>query len=202
MDAIDDDASAAGPARWARIKSLFARALEIRKDERAAFLTRESPDEPGIRAEVESLLSAHEDSAEFLGDIPADWRRAALADPRRLDSRVGAYRIVELIGSGGMGDVYKAVRDDDSYQAEVAIKIMRRDSTTAVAEKRFRTERQILAKLDHRNIARLLDGGATPDGLPYVVMELVAGERIDAYCDSGAPPCAAAWRCFSRSARR
>src|SRR6185503_3826814 len=85
---------------------------------------------------------------------------------------------------GGMGDVYKAVRDDDQYHAEVAIKIMRSDVRNPLAEQRFKTERQILAALDHRNIARLLDGGTTATGLPYVVMELVAGEPIDAYCEA------------------
>jgi tetratricopeptide (TPR) repeat protein len=98
--------------------------------------------------------------------------------------RIGAYRLVERIGAGGMGDVYKAVRDDDVYLAEVAIKIMRADMRSASAERRFKSERQILAALDHRNIARLLDGGTTSRGLPYVVMELVAGEPIDQYCDA------------------
>src|SRR6185312_8969604 len=106
------------------------------------------------------------------------------ATGEHLGERLGAYRIVELIGSGGMGDVFRAVRDDDQYRAEVAIKLMRADVRNPLAEQRFRTERQILAALDHRNIARLLDGGTTPNGLPYVVMELVDGEPIDAYCEA------------------
>ena len=104
--------------------------------------------------------------------------------PRSAGERIGAYRLVEIIGTGGMGDVYKAVRDDDQYRAEVAIKLMRADMRNPLSEQRFRNERQILAALDHRNIARLLDGGTTPQGLPYVVMELVAGEPIDRYCDA------------------
>jgi serine/threonine protein kinase len=89
-----------------------------------------------------------------------------------------------VLGRGGMGDVLRAVRDDDQYRAEVAIKVMRADVRNARAEQRFRTERQILASLDHRNIARLLDGGTTATGLPYVVMELVNGEPIDRHCES------------------
>ena len=106
-----------------------------------------------------------------------------------------------MLGTGGMGDVFKAVRDDDQYRAEVAIKLMRADVRSALAEQRFRTERQILAGLDHRNIARLLDGGTTPSGLPYVVMELVDGEPIDRYCDDAqARACANACSSSCRSA--
>ena len=100
-----------------------------------------------------------------------------------IGERIGPYRLVEIMGSGGMGDVYKAVRDDDQYRAEVAIKLMRADVRNPHAERRFKSERQILAALDHRNIARLLDGGATPRGLPYVVMELISGVPIDRYCE-------------------
>ena len=91
-----------------------------------------------------------------------------------------------MLGTGGMGDVFKAVRDDDQYRAEVAIKLMRADVSGKLAEQRFKTERQILAGLDHRNIARLLDGGTTAGGSPYVVMELVSGEPIDKFCDARA----------------
>ena len=111
-------------------------------------------------------------------DPQSGWRDPAVAE------RIGAYRLVRLLGTGGMGDVYEAVRDDDQYHARVAIKLMRGDVRNPLVEQRFRTERQILARLDHRNIARLLDGGTTAAGLPYVVMELVVGEPIDRYCDS------------------
>jgi eukaryotic-like serine/threonine-protein kinase len=97
--------------------------------------------------------------------------------------RFGAYRLVERIGSGGMGDVYRALRDDDQYRASVAVKIMRADARHPFVEQRFKAERQILAQLEHRNIARLIDGG-TAQGLPYVVMELVEGEPIDRYCET------------------
>jgi len=100
------------------------------------------------------------------------------------NKRIAAYRLIDIIGTGGMGDVYKAVRDDDQYHAEVAIKLMRADVRSPLSERRFKSERQILAGLDHRNIARLLDGGTTEAGLPYVVMELVRGEPIDRHCDA------------------
>ena len=148
----------------------------------------EAAGDPELLAEVQSLLDAHEKPGAFLDEINADFRSQALAASSptrsRMGERIGAYRIVGVLGTGGMGDVFKAVRDDDQYQAEVAIKLMRADVRTHLTEQRFRTERQILAGLDHRNIARLLDGGTTENGAPYVVMELVSGEPIDAYCDA------------------
>jgi serine/threonine protein kinase len=172
------------PERWARIKSIFSRALELPVADRPAFLANEAADDPALVGEVESLLRSHEQPGDFLDAIPMDMRADAFSAGGQVGLRVGAYRTVELIGSGGMGDVYRAVRDDDLYRAEVAIKLMRRDMAFPFAEKRFRIERQILAQLEHRNIARLLDGGTTEDGLPYVVMELIAGEPIDEYCNS------------------
>ena len=87
------------------------------------------------------------------------------------DTRVGAYRLVREIGQGGMGAVFLAVRDDDAFHKRVALKVLKRGMDTEAIVRRFRTERQILAGLDHPNIARLLDGGTTSDGLPYLVME-------------------------------
>ena len=97
--------------------------------------------------------------------------------------RIGAYRTVREIGRGGMGAVYLALRDDEAFQKQVAIKVIRRGMDMDFLIRRFRTERQILANLDHPNIARLLDGGTTDDGLPYVVMEYVEGQPIHRYCD-------------------
>ena len=113
------------------------------------------------------------------------WR-ANLEPGRSLVGRsIGPYRIVEEIGAGGMGEVYRAVRADDQYQKQVAIKVVRRGFDTESGLRRFRAERQILASLDHANIARLLDSGSTEDGLPYVVMELVEGQPIDEYWEIG-----------------
>jgi non-specific serine/threonine protein kinase/serine/threonine-protein kinase len=105
-------------------------------------------------------------------------------DRRHIGARIGAYRITDVLGTGGMGDVFRAVRDDAQYEAAVAIKLMRAEVRTQHNEQRFRNERQILAQLDHRNIARLLDGGTTSDGAPYVVMELVEGQAIDGWCEA------------------
>lgn len=101
----------------------------------------------------------------------------------RIGSRLGPYRLIELIGRGGMGEVYQAERADDHYRSRVAIKLVRVDHDASRVAWRFRSERQILAQLEHPNIARLIDGGATDDGVPYLVMELIAGQAIDVYCE-------------------
>lgn len=101
----------------------------------------------------------------------------------RIGSRLGAYKLIELIGRGGMGEVYQAERADDHYHSRVAIKLVRVDHDASQVAWRFRSERQILAALEHPNIGRLIDGGATEEGVPYLVMELVAGQPIDVYCE-------------------
>lgn len=101
----------------------------------------------------------------------------------RIGSRLGPYRLIELIGRGGMGEVYQAERADDHYRSRVAIKLVRVDHDASRVAWRFRSERQILAQLEHPNIARLIDGGATEEGVPYLVMELIAGQPIDVYCE-------------------
>ncbi|HKR34787.1 MAG TPA: serine/threonine-protein kinase [Steroidobacteraceae bacterium] len=105
------------------------------------------------------------------------------ADGSLEGQRLGPYRIVRKLGSGGMGDVYLAERADDEYQQQVAIKLVRSGVFSRQVQGRLRMERQILATLQHPNIARLLDGGRAPDGTPYLVMEYIDGEPIDAYCD-------------------
>src|SRR5207244_9812823 len=97
-------------------------------------------------------------------------------------SRIGPYRATAAVGRGGMGVVYRAVRDDDQFQKQVAIKVVKRGMDTEMILNRFKLERQILARLEHPNIARLLDGGATESGAPYLVMEFVEGEPLVEYC--------------------
>jgi tetratricopeptide (TPR) repeat protein len=173
---------------WDTVKALFSAALELPRDDRAAFLTLESGGDPALIAEVQSLLDSHEQPGAFLDTVTHEFRSQAFASPSsapsRIGERIGAYRIVGVLGTGGMGDVFKAIRDDEQYHSEVAIKLMRADVRSSLTEQRFRIERQILAGLDHRNIARLLDGGTSEGGMPYVVMELVMGQPIDAWCDA------------------
>jgi serine/threonine protein kinase len=111
--------------------------------------------------------------------------------------RVGPYRLVEQIGLGGMGEVYRGCRDDE-YHQQVAIKLVRAGGDSPFVLERFRTERQLLASFDHPNIARLFDGGTTSDGVPYFVMELIEGQSITEYCDRRALPVADRLKMFTR----
>lgn len=171
--------------RWQRVKDLFAAALEKDAAERDAFLDAACATEPELRAEVDSLLAAHDTTDDFI-ERPAAHRALDLEPetppPSWIGRRVGDYRIVEEVGRGGMSEVYKGVRDDDEYQKEVAIKVLRQGYSTKSLLKRFKVETQILASLDHPNIARLLDAGSTEEGLPYLVMEHIQGRPIDEYC--------------------
>ncbi len=174
------------PERWQQVKGVLQQVLEISPPHRAAFLSRACDGDEPLRLEVESLLMNEEAHAEGFLETPL-WTSAvfesALSDSW-VGRRIGAYEIVDLIGEGGMGSVYRGVRADEQYEKQVAIKVVRQGLGTAFALAQFRAERQILANLDHPHIARLLDGGTTDTGLPYLVMELVEGEPIDLYCNS------------------
>jgi eukaryotic-like serine/threonine-protein kinase len=187
------------PERWLRLKEFFSTASELSAAERAPYLDRVCDDDTQLRAELDSLLQAHQASRvvidqpafEYLtgGGLPA-------AEERWLGRRIGPYELTALIGRGGMGEVYRARRADAQYDREVAIKLVRGGYHVGYVLQRFRAERQILANLEHPNIAHLLDGGATADGLPYLVMELVEGEPIDSYCEHRGLPIAARLRLF------
>ncbi len=169
--------------RWARIQALFKDAIELDPPQRAELLSRACEGDAEMRREVESLLAADREAGSFL-------ERPAIAgfgaDERDFDgmvgSRIGAYRIVREIGRGGMGAVYLAARTDDAYHKDVALKVLKRGMDSEFFITRFRQEREILARFEHPNIARLIDGGTTPDGLPYLVMEYVDGVPLDRYC--------------------
>jgi len=103
-------------------------------------------------------------------------------DQRLIGARLGPYKIEAIVGHGGMGAVYRASRDDGEFRQEVAIKLVRAAAQSPATLHRFRQERQLLARLAHPNIARMLDGGSTPDGVPYLVMEFIEGEPITAWC--------------------
>ena len=160
-------------------RELFDRALDVPIGERAVFLAHACPD-PDTRARVQALLDAHDRAGDgFLARPAAELAAAAIG---RAGRRLGAYQITREIGRGGMGAVYLAARADDEFQKQVAIKIVAAPLGDEDLLRRFRRERQILAELEHPQIARLLDGGTTEEGLPYLVMEYVDGVRIDEYC--------------------
>lgn len=172
------------PERWQRLEELFFAGLELDAAGRAGLLAQADGEDPELAREVAAMLAAH-DSGEGQG-----IERLLLADPpearpgARLGTQVGAYRLIELIGRGGMGEVYLAERADGEFQQRVAVKLLRAglDSSQAIA--RFRAEREILARLEHPHIARLLDGGVTEEGLPFLAMEFVRGEPITHFCEA------------------
>ena len=170
-----------GNDRWQRVKEVFATALEQDRARRNAFLDQACAEDAALRAEVDSLLEAHEGSGDFI-ERPAAARLESAPPPDWIGRRVGAYRIVGTLGSGGMSDVFRAVRADDEYHKEVAVKILRAGYETQFLIERFKSEKRMLATLDHPNIARILDGGSTGDGLPYLVMDCIEGRPIDQYC--------------------
>jgi non-specific serine/threonine protein kinase/serine/threonine-protein kinase len=184
------------PEQWQQIKDVLNQALELEPADRGGFLDRACAGDSSLRKEVEALLAADEAvGTEFLDEPQAvELRVAANLVAVKLDGspvqsedawigrRVGPYKIVEQIGVGGMGEVYRAFRADDQYKKQVAFKVVRGGQDSAFVVGRFKNERQILASLDHPNIARLHDGGTTEDGVPYFVMELIDGQPIDQYC--------------------
>jgi len=175
---------------WERVKAGFQATIEVAPSERDAFLTREYAHDVELRAQIVSLVASHDNAAEFL-ETPAV---ALVADATTFHDaampreRIGPYRPLHEIGRGGMGTVYLATRDDGQFTQRVAIKLIKRGMDTDAIVARFRHERQILAALEHPNIARLLDGGTTDDGVPYFVMEYVEGQSISEYCATRSLP--------------
>lgn len=174
-------------ASWQKIETLVEEALAIPERERAAWLDANCNGDDFLRAEVISLL-AFESQAESFLHKPAVAKAALLLteeDDRlsRKGQHIGPYKFLSEIGRGGMGVVYLAAREDDQFRQRVAIKLIKRGFDTEDILRRFRNERQILASLNHSNIARLFDGGTTGDGLPYFVMEYVEGLPLLQYCD-------------------
>ncbi|MEZ4416044.1 MAG: serine/threonine-protein kinase [Gemmatimonadota bacterium] len=168
---------------WDRLADLFFEAIEVPTEERAAFLDRACGDDRALRQEIEGVLAGH--------DAATRARRQAggsseLEPPRAPGDRVGAFAIDSLLGRGGMGEVYLARRADDQYEQRVAIKLIRPDRDLSTLVRRFQTERQVLARLQHPNIATLLDGGVTEDARPYLVMQYVEGKPLTTYAQEHA----------------
>jgi serine/threonine protein kinase/Tol biopolymer transport system component len=196
------------PERWAEVEGLYVAALEREESERAAFLKEACAGDEALRREVESLLAQEKRAKSFL-EVPAaevaakvlarergsrealkDAGSAVLETTTSLDEdsmvgrRLGVYQLVRRIGQGGMGTVFLAVRADGEFRQKVAIKLVLPGLNSDEVLKRFRNERQTLAELDHPNIVKLLDGGSTPERVPYLVMDYVEGSPIDEYCDT------------------
>jgi len=177
--------------RFRGVRELFEQALGRRPEERASFLDVSCGGDAELRAEVERLLAADGAAGGFLEqpalgpgfELPPAFAKGADAPDHTAGERIGPYKILRRIGTGGMSEVYLGVRADDEFQKRVALKIIRHDLGTEDRVRRFRTERQILAGLDHPAIAKMLDGGTTESGLPYFVMDYVEGVPIDEYCD-------------------
>ncbi len=171
------------PERWQRLQDLYERAISLTVDERPRFLATACSDDPALQREVESLLAADSQwEPRVTAAIDAVFSTAFARTAVNGRAHIGPYRVVRELGRGGMSTVYLAERDDNQYLMQVAVKVIKRGMETEEVVQRLRQERQILASLSHPNIARLLDGGSTDDGLPYFVMEHIDGEPIDLYC--------------------
>ncbi|MFV1988084.1 MAG: protein kinase [Gemmatimonadota bacterium] len=171
---------------WQQIRELFEAALELDANERDAFVRAQAANDPALRAEVASLLEAHdsEGAVDRLAESLESSTVSRLLRGPQPGDRIDAFRIVRRIGRGGMGAVYLAERDEPKLRQLVALKILQLGLDSEDLLERFFAERQILADLQHPNIALLLDGGATEDGLPYFTMEFVDGLPIDEHCDA------------------
>ncbi len=177
--------------RWSQLKALFDAALALGPVERQIFIEQQCGNDQELRGELEALLRSYEESGDFFEPPFADLSSFADTDfpgdpwpEPQLGSRIGAYCLENEIGRGGMGTVYLATRADSEFIKRVAIKLIRSGKDNAFAIGRFRNERQILARLEHPFVARLIDGGTTEAGLPYFVMEYVEGQPINNYCDA------------------
>ncbi|REJ75339.1 MAG: hypothetical protein DWQ47_07595 [Acidobacteria bacterium] len=177
--------------RWLKLESIFSKAVGLPAEERERWLEEACSGDELLRKEISGMLNADALSAGVM-DVPAFAMSGALSldasledslSPDLIGSRVGPYELVRELGRGGMGAVYLAKRADREFEQFAAVKLVKRGMDTDFILKRFRNERQILATLNHPHIARLLDGGTTPDGLPYFVMEYVRGEPIHNFCD-------------------
>jgi non-specific serine/threonine protein kinase/serine/threonine-protein kinase len=173
---------------WDQVRDVVDAVLDLPPDARASYLDQACA-EPVVRRYVESLIQSYEQAGSFLNETVPAWHSQVLTATEAgawKGRRLGAYQVIEQVGEGGMGEVYRAVRADDQYQKQVAIKLVRGGFDSRFTLARLRSERQILANLDHPNITRLLDGGATEEGQPYLVMEYVEGVPLNEYCDGRA----------------
>lgn len=176
--------------RWQRVKSLLADALERPTGERQSYIDQHSADDAALRSELTALAAAAAQTGSLLDGSPHELAWSALRAQSLLTAtdwvgrQLGPWRLMALIADGGMGRVFRAERADGLYEQEVALKLIAAGGDREALVARFTAERQILASLDHPNLAKMLDGGITDEGLPYFVMELVRGEPLDRYCQA------------------
>jgi serine/threonine-protein kinase len=175
------------PEDWQRLESYFDELLDLDADERETWLEGFSEPRPGDTELLRGLLEAHaEDDGRLDDPLPEAATRLvaeSLEDPL-VGTTLGSFRIEEEIGRGGMGVVYRGIRTDGEFDQDVVVKVLRLGVDSEETRRRFLQERQILARLDHPAIVRILDGGFTADGRPYIVMNRIMGRRIDEYCDT------------------
>jgi serine/threonine protein kinase len=185
------------PERWSKIKEISEQAATLQGEQRTAFLQAQCSEDVTLQAEVETLLASEIETlpgafeqtnrlaeASLFEDVTMALATPAYLDDDMVGKPVGAYKIEREVGRGGMGAVYLATRADAQFEKQVAIKLVKRGMDSDFVIRRFLGERQILAHLNHPNIARLLDGGTTEEGLPYFVMEYIEGLPITQYCDA------------------
>lgn len=183
------------PDRWPAVEAILDRALDLPTGERAEFVREASGDDLALRNAVLEWLAACEaptlfpdaPAAIFAAQLVPEITRAPAAESETTGERIGPFRVVRLLGKGGMGAVYLAERSDGQFQQRVAVKLIRGGAgDDERLHRRFLEERQILARLDHPHIATFIDGGVTREGRPYFVMQCVEGVPIDRYCDEHA----------------
>ena len=172
------------PANWQQIKSILDEALNHPPQARDSFLADACRNDESLRREVESLLAFEGEDADFIGnsafELP-EFDSFCSRVESFVGKQIGHYKITEELGVGGMGAVFLAVRDDGEFEQKVAVKLIKQGITSDDGLRRFYLERRILARLEHQNIARLIDGGTTENGLPYFVMEYVEGLPLTEY---------------------
>ena len=175
-------------AEWTRVEALLPEVLALPPALRAQFLERNCKNQPQVRTEIESLVAAAESGSDFFEHPVIVIAPSSVDGSLAAGSRLGPWRVLEPLGRGGMGEVYRAERADGTFTMQVAVKLLKRGLDSDAIARRFRRERRILAQLSHPNIARLLDAGVADDGRPYLVMEYVRGESITSYCESAGVP--------------
>jgi len=175
------------PTRWAKISEIIETALEKNEKERSAFLTQVCGEDTALREEVESLLS-YNDGDETNVFEQKQLNSLLFADESELTNnfigkQIGKYKLTKLLGEGGMGAVFLADRTGGEFEQQVAVKLLKQGFVSKIALSRFISERQILARLHHRFIAQLIDGGTTDEGMPYLVMEYIEGLPLLDFCN-------------------